>query len=353
MSEKFKNGIWKKYSENALAVILILGAAYAIYMVINFFWPVITSFIIGLLIAYLLKPAYFFLRNKKLPKVFALILTYLLFLGILAGIVLIIIPMVRTQIDQFVQYLPKIEKSLINFTENLKSYYRSKDYPLWVSQELTNLAKALQERAGEILSSVSQAGLSFVSSFFNLFLGLFISFYLLKDWEKITAAVKKFFHHFFGDASIEFLKESNKKVASFIRGQLLVAASVGILASIVLTIMKVPFAGFLGLLVAIFDLIPYFGPIFVGILATLISLTVSPALAVWTAVAMFVVQQVESILIAPNIVGRETQIHPVTVLFAFLVGAKLFGILGIILAVPVAGIIKVWIEKKIMEGQED
>jgi predicted PurR-regulated permease PerM len=245
--------------------------------------------------------------------------------------------------------LPQIEKSVLNLIDNLREYYRGKNYPDWVVSELNRVASLLTGNISSIFKSISAAGISIVSGLLNLFLGLFISFYILKDWEKITVNIKRLFKHFFGDASIEFLRESSQKISAFVKGQLLVAASVGILAGIVLTVLNVPFSAFLGLLTGIFDLVPYFGPIIVGVLATLIALSVSPELALWTAVAMFAVQQLESVVLAPHIVGKETEIHPVTIMLAFLIGGKLFGILGIILAVPVAGIAKLLVEKAVIK----
>jgi predicted PurR-regulated permease PerM len=340
---------WKNYKEQAITFIAISAALYVFYLLLEFFWPILVPFIIGILFAYMLKPLMFFFTGRKVPRLLALTLTYIIFLGLLAGIILIFVPLIRLQTEQFIQYLPQIEKSVLNLIDNLREYYRGKNYPDWVVSELNRVASLLTGNISSIFKSISAAGISIVSGLLNLFLGLFISFYILKDWEKITVNIKRLFKHFFGDASIEFLRESSQKISAFVKGQLLVAASVGILAGIVLTVLNVPFSAFLGLLTGIFDLVPYFGPIIVGVLATLIALSVSPELALWTAVAMFAVQQLESVVLAPHIVGKETEIHPVTIMLAFLIGGKLFGILGIILAVPVAGIAKLLVEKAVIK----
>lgn len=347
MEDKKVIEVWKDYKEKAITFLAISAAFYVFYIFLKFLWPVLVPFIIGLLIAYMLKPILFFFQKRKVPRIISLILTYIIFLGVLSGIVLIFVPLVRFQMEQFLQYLPKIETSVFNLIDSLKEYSRDKNYPDWLISELNRVASFLTGNISNIFQSISKAGISLVSGLLNIFLGLFISFYILKDWEKITVSIKRFFGHFFGESSVEFLRESNHKISAFVKGQLLVATSVGIMAGIILTLLKVPFSGFLGLLTGIFDLVPYFGPIFVGVLSTLIALSVSPELAFWTALAMFAVQQIESTIFAPHIVGKETEIHPITIMIAFLIGGKLFGILGIILAVPVAGIVKIMIEKTI------
>ena len=133
----------------------------------------------------------------------------------------------------------------------------------------------------------------------------------------------------------------DNSLGSFIRGQLLISAIVGILIAVGLSIMGVDFALIIGLIAGIFNIVPYFGPIIGAVPAVVFALLKSPLTAVYVVLLFAVVNQVESSIISPNILGEHVGLHPVTVIFSIISGGYLFGILGVILAVPVTSIVKV------------
>lgn len=339
---------WKEFVEPAKSILIIALAVYIIYLALKSLMPVFTPFIIGLFITYILRPLYLFFVNKKIPKPISLLLTYLIFLVILVLLLVIFIPMLIAQAKEFVHYLPKIEKNLMDLIDRLRDLLSKYNITSQIEVFVEKGFGDLSSRALSVFRSVSIAGISFISFLLNLLLAFIISIYFLKDWKPISETIKAFLKGAFGDSAVEFLTESNRKIALFVRGQIIVAVITGLISGIVLYLLGVPLAGFLGVLVAIFDLVPYFGPIFAGSLAVLLALSVSPYMAFWTALAMFLVQQFESLFLSPTIVGKNTEIHPVAVLFSLLLGATLFGFIGIIIAVPAAGIIKVWLERNFL-----
>jgi predicted PurR-regulated permease PerM len=135
--------------------------------------------------------------------------------------------------------------------------------------------------------------------------------------------------------------EMDNSLGSFIRGQLLISAIVRILIAVGLSIMGVDFALIIGLIAGIFNIVPYFGPIIGAVPAVVFALLKSPLTAVYVVLLFAVVNQVESSIISPNILGEHVGLHPVTVIFSIISGGYLFGILGVILAVPVTSIVKV------------
>ncbi len=138
-----------------------------------------------------------------------------------------------------------------------------------------------------------------------------------------------------------YVKDVDTTFGSFIRGQILVSLCVGILSSIALWIVGVPYAFLLGLFIGAADMIPYFGA-FIGSLPALITaLLESWKLALLTALAIIIVQQIEGNILSPVIVGRTLQLHPLLIIFALLVGAELGGIIGLLIAVPLLAIAKV------------
>lgn len=338
----------EEFVEAAKALILIFIAIYLVYVALKSLLPVLTPFIVGIFITYLLRPLYLFLRRKRIPKGLSILLTYVIFLVVFAILITIFIPVFIAQAKEFIQYIPRIQKSILGFINSFKSYLRQFSFAPQVESAVQRSLNEVSLKAVNILQSISMAGVSLFSFVINLILSLIISIYFLKDWAKISSTIKSFIRGMFGDEAVDFLSESNKKIAMFVKGQVLVAILTGLITGVVLYLLKVPLAGFIGILVSIFDLVPYFGPVFAGTLAVLLALSVSPVLALWTAIAIFIVQQLEAMFFSPLIVGKNTEIHPLTILFSLLLGATLFGFIGIMIAVPVAGIVKVWIEKNII-----
>ncbi|MEW6230265.1 MAG: AI-2E family transporter, partial [Bacillota bacterium] len=142
---------------------------------------------------------------------------------------------------------------------------------------------------------------------------------------------------------VGLLIEMDHALGSFIRGQLLVSGIVGVLISLGLSIIGVDFALVIGLLAGIFDIIPYFGPVIGAVPAIALALLKSPVLVIYVVVLFVVVNQIESAIVGPNILGEQIGLHPVAVIFAILAGGHLFGVTGVLLAVPVAAIIKVFL----------
>jgi predicted PurR-regulated permease PerM len=337
------------YAEQSKRFLLIIGALYVGYQLLNFLRPALTPFIIALLITYILRPVYLRFKKWGLPKSMSLLLTYLLlfvFLGVFFGI---FIPLFLAQFKEFLYYIPKIQKGLIKLYSNYKIFLERSAYGAQIDQFISRNVANLSSLFTGLAKSISALGISLVNFFFELVLGLVISVFFLKDWTLISSTIKQILQAASGAEAVAFLKESNLRVAQFIKGQLTVALITGFLTGLFLFFLGVPLAGFVGVLVSIFDLVPYFGPIVAGLAAVLLALSVSPTLALWALVAIFLVQQIENLLISPLVVGRNIQIHPLTVLFALFLGGFLFDFIGIILAVPVAGIIKYWVEVNLLQ----
>lgn len=348
MTNKFTEKKWQSFIEPAKSFLIIIAALYALYLLIKFLLPAITPFIIGAFITYIVRPMYFFLRKQRIPRGLSVLLTYLIFFALFGLFLGFFIPILISQTKEFIQYLPRIEKTIIDFTEKFKhlleSYSLGAQFNLAIQRALSNITS----EATNLIRSISVAGASIVIGVLNFILSVLISIYLLKDWTIISSTIKNLLRSLFGEEAVQFLSESNKNIALFVRGQILVGILTGILTGVSLFLLGVPLAEFIGVLVAIFDLVPYFGPIIAGGLAVLLALSISPSLAFWTLIVVIAIQQVESLFLSPLIVGKNTQIHPLAVLFSFLLGGMLFGFVGIIIAVPAAGIVKTWIERRIM-----
>jgi len=360
-------GIFISYSivfniKTILGSILSLGSAMV---------DVLKPLIIGVVIAYLLFPLTDAM-NKLLAKKFkmkrrryfiSVVLTYcsvvLIFILAIVGIHLLIggkisgnndlsamVTSIREYIARYNELFKFVNTKMIDsgLSGDLKSYaddaivYTSK----YISTSIDNIFEFSQ---------------SFGSGVINSYIGLFISFYLLKDYEFFKSNYHKTMPVFFAQGSIELInttaQEINNVVSKFIRGQVLDGLIVGLVSSIGLTMIGMDFAFLIGFTAGIANIIPYIGPLVGCIPAIIVGvLSPDPMQAVWAVLVFFVVQQLDEAIFAPKIVGDSTGLHPVLIIMAVIIGASLGGIMGMLLAVPTMGVIQLFVAKYINKKTE-
>lgn len=328
------------YGARAWSAVGVLLLIYLLYKAIIFFLPALTPFLYAVIIVYILKPSVDFLTGRKVPRIISILISYILLLGIITLFFLVLVPIVAAQVQEFLKSLPKLEASASEYFYLIKNYIGRITIPEWLKSTVETISGSLTSFLAGLAKQIPKAGANLASGIINLFIALFLSFYILKDWEKVRNSTFTFLKKRGKERVIEFIKKSNKIILGFVKGQILVAAIVGLITGITLYIIGIKFSVLLGILTAVFDLIPYFGPISIGAVATLIALLSSPVKALWTLIAFVIIQQLESALIAPNIMSKQVEIHPAVVIFALFVGGMSFGFVGIIFAIPVAAVLK-------------
>ena len=226
----------------------------------------------------------------------------------------------------------------IPFIDNLEPY---------IIQIVTTLQKYIMTNLGSMTSNIMSIG----SSIASFFIAIIISIYILKDSEYFIALWKKLYYLIFRESHVgknfsEIFRLINEVFSKFIRGQLLEAFCVGVLSSIALSIVGIDYAVVIGLISGICNMIPYVGPLVGTILAAVMGLlSGSPIKVIYAIIAMLIVQQIDNNLLAPKIVGDSVGLHAVFTMMAILVGGNVGGLLGMLLAVPVAASIRVLFNK--------
>ncbi len=177
-----------------------------------------------------------------------------------------------------------------------------------------------------------------LASIWNIVLGLIVSIYLLIDKEKFFAIGKKIVFAFFTEKKanriLELTHRSNSIFGNFLSGKILDSLIIGILTFIVLTITKMPYSLLISFIIGITNIIPFFGPFIGAIPSAIIILFVSPVKALWFVLIIFIIQQIDGNIIGPKILGDSLGISAFWILFSLLVGGKLFGLIGLIVGVP-------------------
>jgi predicted PurR-regulated permease PerM len=306
---------------------------------------IIFLIIIGaIFFAYLVYPIVKWL-NRKLPLIVAILLVYAVIAGLIVVGLVYLIPAVSSEIATLVRDWPSIQGKIVAWVQSPNNQLLH-HAPKFVRDQIAAAPR-------EIVSWIQKNGALAAGNAIMVvvgtaaFIGACIAIpvlgaYLLYDSETI----KRFFMGFIPaarrDSTLTLLGELESVIGGFIRGQLLVGLSVGILIAIGLTLVGEPYAILIGAIAGALDLIPYIGPVIAAIPAfTIAFIGGGFPLAVKVAIVFVLANQAEGHIIAPNIVSRTIQLSPSAVVVAILIGGELYGIIGMFIAVPVAGIIRV------------
>lgn len=327
--------------------------------------------IIGCIIAYLLYPLSkfinaFLVKSLKLKDKTYLVsigLTYLVVILLLIILVYSIYAMIGGQIS-------RNETLSVMFTtigDYIKRYNELFDY---VNGRITEsglavdikgyLAQAIQQvylYLSVSLNSIIKVSTGIGNGVVNSFIGLFISFYLLKDHEFFKKLYLSFMSLIMKESKLKSFNnivfEINDIISKFIRGQLLDGLIVGLISSIGLSIIGLDFAFLIGITAGIANVIPYVGPLIGCIPAIIVGiLSPNPIMALWAVLLLLAVQQIDGAVISPKIVGDSMGLHPIFIMMAVIIGGNFAGIIGMLLSVPVAGIIKLFLTKLVIKRQK-
>lgn len=356
----------------ALTIMSNIGAIFTTtFNIIGAGLKLIKPLLIAIFIAYLLYPltkaienflrtnTLYKIKNQSVRRLIAIVSSYLLIIGIILGLIWGIYFMIGGQLSK--------NTTLTNIMSDISSYLNTNSFSTssiedtlknlnipfidnlepYIIQIVTALQKYIMINLGAMTSNIMSIG----SSIASFFIAIIISIYILKDSEYFIDLWKKLYYLIFRESNIgkkfsEIFRLINEVFSKFIRGQLLEAFCVGVLSSIALSIVGIDYAIVIGLISGICNMIPYVGPLVGTILAAVMGLLSGrPIKVIYAIISMLVVQQIDNNLLAPKIVGDSVGLHAVFTMMAILVGGNVGGLLGMLLAVPVAASIRVLFNK--------
>lgn len=334
-----------------IAGLLAVLAAYFIYRFRVKLGKIITPFILALVLAYLLNPLVAKLRRKKIPCSVSIILLYAFFSLMVVSALLFIVPQLIDNTKELMVTLPEIAGRYQNMFDNLLSAIQSSnwapDIKSSIFREIQNSSGAIQAYIMEVLKRIMSGLVEIATIMMDLILAMIIAYYFIKDSNFFKEQVLALTPRAWRNWLIGTGREINGILSNFIQGQMLTALIVGSLETIGLIAVKVEYPLVLGLVGGIANIIPYFGPIIGAVPAVAVALLESPVKALWAAVVFIVVQQVDNAFISPKIIEGRLGLHPVTTILSVLIGGEFFGILGMLIAVPVAAVVKAIMKRAI------
>ena len=330
--------------QNKRYYLLGLLSLYLIYLL----HPILTPFLFGLILAYLCNPLVSLLERWHIPRTRGVLIVFVLMVLLLFILVLIVLPIVGGQFEQLMINLPKylswFKENVLQKISNLlglKIKWSLNSLLLLANQQMQNPQQLLAKFAQNLIGSAGSL-LTFLT---YLFLVPVITFYLLRDWQMMVAKFKILIPRKYLTISQRLIKKCDIVLSGFLRGQLIVMFGLAVIYAVGLSLLGLDMAISIGFVAGLISFVPYLGLI-VGIgMAGLLALLQFQD--VWHPLGVVVIftlaQLVEGTYLTPKFVGDRTGLHPVAVLFAILAGGHLFGITGILLAIPLMAMLNVFL----------
>ncbi|MBU2563028.1 MAG: AI-2E family transporter [Actinobacteria bacterium] len=334
------------FSWSVIGFLLIAALFFYIIYLIKI---AIIPLILAIAIAYLLTPIVILLQ-KKMRRVFAVTITYIIFTGIIFTIFFFIIPIIidqfRTFMDKFPAYMENLTKIINDFLQNSVLIKNTENLigKEIIPKDVSSITKYLISRINleeiDIFRRATTVGMLVFNTVLYLIVGPLLGIYILNYTDKIKTTFIKIIPKRFKNQTTIILERINKVAGRYVRGQILVSIIVGILCTIVLLVLKVDFAILLGSIAGLLNMIPLLGPIIGAIPAALTALFISPLKALLVILLFIAVQQIDNYIISPNIMKYQVGVHPGIIIFSLMAGGALFGIWGLLIAVPTVAILQ-------------
>lgn len=356
----------KKYTTIAIYSLIVIFLSISFYLALtkfsrlseltNIFFTILKPFILGFSLAYLFNFILDFYEKSIIDRLFkreiglrkkralSLILTYLTVIVMIVLFMMFILPQVANSLARLLTDFPKIMNELYSYlSRTINGLNMSEESKVIFDSKVNELVKKSMEFATNLMPYLANAFLNIVKSVWNAILGLIISIYILADKEGFFAMCKKFISAVFPseatDRILYVTRLSNQIFGRFIAGKILDSTIIAFLTFIILSITSMPYKILLTFIIGVTNVIPFFGPFIGAIPSVMIVLLVDPVKALWLVLIIFVIQQLDGNVIGPKILGDSIGISSFWILFSLLIAGKFFGIIGMIIGVPLFAII--------------
>lgn len=309
---------------------------------------------VGIIICWVSMPLVRRLRKFGLGKNISAILALFIIFGIVGVAIGLVVPIFVEQLSHLLRELPGIYTSVIGFVNEFLT--NNLDMPNGI--DITSSLKSLDFVQGTVTNAINysintvQSITGFVISFFT---AVIVSFFMAKDMDKFKESVIAFLSRNSNDGrKHKMIMEIDATCMSYIKGYAIDSLIVGILTTIVCIILKIDYAVVFGILIMIFNFIPYIGAILSYLVVSLYALaTGGPIFALITFISLIIIQIIDANILQPNIIAKSVDLHPVVVIGGLIVFQLLFGVVGMLIAMPVLAALKVYIRYKFNLDDEE
>ncbi|BBB30071.1 AI-2E family transporter [Neptunomonas japonica] len=332
-------------SQRFFLLLAVMASGFLLYLL----GPILSPFLIGALLAYLTDPVADRLEELGVSRTAAVVIVFVILTTLITMLILLFIPKLTHQIQVMIHQIPAVialfeEKAIPAIQAFLGDGVSFGDI-----ESFKKLVASHWEKTGDIMaqvaSGITRSGLAVVGWIANLLLIPVVTFYLLRDWDVMMDKIGHLLPRSVEPVVSRWAKESDEVLGAFIKGQLLVMLTLGFVYAVGLWLVGLDLALLLGMLAGLASIVPYMGFI-VGIFAAGVAAYLQfhdPVILLWVSAVFGVGQALEGMVLTPLLVGDKIGLHPVAVIFAIMAGGQLFGFVGVLIALPVAAVIMVFL----------
>jgi len=306
--------------------------------------PVLTPFFISILLAYIANPVVEWMERLHIRRDLAVALVFVLAFVLLAVALLIIVPVLIREVAELFGRLPgyfqALQETVLPWVEDRLDIRL--DLETFDAERATSLIQEyfhnITSAAGNVLTTMTRSGGRFIVWLTGMVLVPLVAFYLMRDWNRLMEALRDMLPRNVEPTVVRLISQCDEALGGFLRGQVLVMISLGLIYGVGLWIVGLNNAFAIGMIAGLVSFVPYLGAI-IGILLAGVTAVIQDfsIMFLLSVAAVFVIgQTIESLLLTPKLVGDRIGLHPVLVIFMVMAGGQLFGFTGILLALPVA-----------------
>ncbi len=326
-----------------LIVILVVG-----YLLV-LLGPILSPFLVAALLAYLADPVTDKLETFNLSRTTAVLIVFTAIMLVCLAALLILLPKLTGQLSVVIKQIPLAinlfeQKVMPLLQQGVGIELKELDFSFIKSLVKDNV-KQTGNLINDVLSGLASSGLAIAAWLANMVLIPVVFFYLLRDWDIMIEKINHLLPRDVESKISVLTKECDEVLGAFIKGQFMVMVALGVVYSLGLWMVGLELALILGMVAGLASIVPYMGFI-VGIVAAAIAAMVQfndPSILIWVTLVFAVGQALEGMVLTPLMVGDKIGLHPVAVIFAIMAGGQLFGFIGILIALPVAAVIMVFL----------
>lgn len=349
-----------------IAIIFLMIANWGVVLaVIGKFLTILMPFILGFFFACFINPLVkrvHSLLNRmkpgkgaKIKKAFSVIISYVVVIGVITVLLIYIIPQIKASIGELGNTIQDGYQYMITHQKELNEKIPFIGLGGGIEYIKEFAYKKIMSNGSEIIPYVYHVSSSLLTMSYNVLMGLVISIYIILDMKKLKRSARKVVYALSPKKKEQEVWETMKQCShifnGFLIGKMIDSLIIGILCLIEMSILKLPYALLLSLIVCITNMIPYFGPIIGAIPGVMIYLFIDIRYAFIFALMILILQQFDGLYLGPKILGDQTGIKPLWVIFGITVGGAYFGVMGMFLGVPVVAVImyllQLFLDKKL------
>jgi predicted PurR-regulated permease PerM len=338
---------FKSYDTWFKISILLLGL-YVILKVMPIYFPII----VAMVVAFILNPLVNYISRikfgrsqKQISRSIAVLGAFLLMTLLLLIVgTFVLLPFIH-EFDKFIIDLPKLIIKIQDIAMNIQQRASLLDFPANIHTLIEQTIASAASFSADLARRILQAVFGFASSIVELVVVPVLAYYFLKDWSILKEKIIALFTVESRGKVRKIIEEMATVISAYIRGQVIISIIIGLFVFSGMYLLGVDYPLVLGLLAAGTESIPIIGPIIGSVPAIMLAYLISPILAFKVIIFYIAVQLIENHIVVPNIMGHTIDLHPVVVIISLLIGSQLWGIIGMMLAVPAAAILRVLIRQ--------